>query len=851
MADILIWVFIALVALVAAVFLLAVYWQYRMKDHLKGVFGNIRQVQQSAGHKRAESADYSLEDPEPYGSLAEKLHRQLDIVDSAVKELMRRYGELHTAYRTVSLWTWKTLPRFPLDMYALQKQAVQLNKDTQETTGSLQSVDRFREELDQQGWKVAGEARQTLEQDLNAGGILSNLQSAGVQDPLLETTIQDTQHWERILRSQAPAYFMGGDEAAIKDQADKHTVAQVFRVVDQARPAVQELLKKAQAWQQQHSDLDLVLRKLPDGYRQLADEAAALEGGAIHPVTWDQTRGPLAGLRTQIERIGDIKKKRTLDQLVGERATAEKLDTKVQELAAHTAEIKQEHEEFIKLLLLPDIAQGVEWSRSTQKLTTHTNNYPPDNWPAEHGVGGLQDELKVLDESHQRLAWDSQTTPIRETELPALLEEARKLAKLHTSLRPRAASIQARLAQMQAAERETRDGLNRAKALLNQVTPLLGANPLLTPAAVKEAEQLRAEIDPLAAEVDNPGTGLVDKKKQKAQVFLHKADQMGAKWLGILAADLDTKKDSLAKKVENLNSIALLEEPIVEEAGNLVGEVKPRRETLPAGGSSNAGEAATKPGDEKGIMGVFRRRGREETVPSGAKRSFEGVSLADAVGQIKQKNEEWQRCVSLLRSLEDIEKPVTERYGKAIEQREAARQLTAKAIELIPDGRGWPPSQQNMVAERQQLILLEKRWEALHQNPSKAIQLVSTLGALSEEYQALVSRERQIVERAQQEQTRFVDLESRLEESRNLWNQTLQEQEGNRAVQDAIRDMLVETDTERISIQQRYQNGSIPFNQTFQALRGLCQKVDGILIPLDDLWDVDINGEKLAKGSDQ
>jgi hypothetical protein len=29
----------------------------------------------------------------------------------------------------------------------------------------------------------------------------------------------------------------------------------------------------------------------------------------------------------------------------------------------------------------------------------------------------------------------------------------------------------------------------------------------------------------------------------------------------------------------------------------------------------------------------------------------------------------------------------------------------------------------------------------------------------------------------------------------------------------------------------------------------LNQKVDGMLIPLDDLWDVDINGEKVAKGS--
>jgi hypothetical protein len=851
MADILIWIFITLVALVAAVFLLAVYWQHRIKETLKGVFGTIRQAQQFAGQKRAERAGYSPEDPEPYGSLAEKLQRQLDIVDSAVNELMRRYGELQTAYRTVSLWTWKTLPSFPLDIYALHKQVAQLKMDTQETVGSLQAVDRFKEELDQQGLKVAGEVRQTLEQDLKAGCILGDLQSAGVQDPLLEKTIEDIQNWERILRNQAPAYFMGGDEAAIKNQADKHTVAQVFRVVDQARPAVDEMLKKAQDWQQQHDDLERVLRKLPDGLRQLSDDVDDLENGTIHPVTWDQTRGPLTGLRSQIERIGEIKKKRTLEQIVSECASAEKLNTKMQELTTHAAEIKQAHEEFIKIMEMPDIARGVAWTRNAQRLAVQTNNYPPDNWPAEHGVGSLQNELKALDESHQRLTWDSPAAPVRETELPALLEEARKLEKLHTSLRPRAASIQARLSQMQADERETRNSLNSAKALLNQATPLLSANPLLTPNAVMEAEQLRAEVDPLAAEVEAPGTGLVDKKKQKAQVFLRKADQMGAKWLEILLNDLDTKKDSLAKRVENLNSIALLEEPVVEEADKLVEDVKPRRETIPAGGSSGAGEAAKKPGDEKGILGIFRRRSKEETVPSGQKRSLEGISLADAISQLKQKNEEWQHCVSLARAMDDIEKPIMERYAKAIEQREATRQLTAKAIELIPDGRGWPPNQQNMVCERQQLIQLEKRWEALHQNPSKAIQVVSTLGALSEEYQALGSRERQLVERAQQEQTRFVDMESRLEESKHLWNQTLQEQEGNRTIQDAIRDMLAGIDTERSSIQKNYQNDSISYNQALQDLRGLSLKVDGMLIPLDNLWDVDINGNKVAKGSGQ
>jgi chromosome segregation ATPase len=849
LADILIWTIIFLIAILTAIFLLAIFWQYRMQDSMKRIFGTLRQIQQSAAQKRAESGDYAIDDPEPYGPLAENLLRQIDVVDAAVKELLGRYGVLHTAYRNISLWTWRSLPRFPLDIYNLRNQVNQLDTDTGETSGSLEAVDRIRSELDRQAWKLAGEARLVLEDDLTTARILGELARAGVKDVSLETTVEDTRHWEQLLRGQVPAYFMGEDEDAVKSQADKHTVAQVYRVVNQARPAIDELLKKAHTWQQQQLALSEVLSKLPDDFRHLAEGVAALESAPKHPVAWDTTRGPLAGLRTQIERIGDVKKKRTLEQLEKDRSSAEKLVQKVKDLTAHVTEVKLEHEEFLKILEQPDIAEGVEWSRGAQKLAAQVSNYHPDNWSAEHGVTGLKDELKALDESHQKLAWDSETTPVRESDLPGLLEETRKLEKMHAGLRPKVASIQARLTQVQEAERETRDRLNRAKALLNQAVPLLGANPLLTPNAVKEAEQLRGEIEPMAAEIDTPDQGMVDKKKQKSMAFLQKTNQAGGRWLGILETDLETKKDNLAKKVERLNIVALLEEPALEEAGALIGEVKKGRPAVPGEGSQAGGETWVKPGEEKGLMGVFRRRGKQEIPSAGAERGAEGVTLAEAVSQLKQKNEEWQRCVSLLRALEDIEKPLLERYAKAIEQREAARQLTAKAVELIPDGKNWPPTQQTVSLERQQLEQIEQRWERLHQTPNRAIQVVSTLGALSEEYQGLANRVRQIVERAQQEQTRFVELESRLEESKHLWNQTLVEQEGNRAAQDDIRDMLAQADNELGSIRQRYEGGALPYNQAFQVLRGLCQKVDGALIPLDSQWEVDINGEKVPRES--
>jgi hypothetical protein len=162
----------------------------------------------------------------------------------------------------------------------------------------------------------------------------------------------------------------------------------------------------------------------------------------------------------------------------------------------------------------------------------------------------------------------------------------------------------------------------------------------------------------------------------------------------------------------------------------------------------------------------------------------------------------------------------------------------------MPEGRAWPPTTQVLGGERKSLQDLEGRWDSLKMDPVKAIQLVNNLGALGEDYTALSGRVRQIVERAQQDQTRILDLEDRFEESRRLWMDQWEACAGNLVAQDEIKLMLEQADKDYEALRERYLRSTIPYNQVLQNLRTICQRLDDAQISLNDEWLIDINGDR-------
>ncbi len=854
MGDILVWVLIFLMSLVVGLYLCVIYWQRTTSVELKTIFSDLRKLRSEETQARRSASAFEPTDPEPFGPLAVQLGNRLDQVESRTSELLKRYSLIQEQVRKLSTPTWSFFYRLPWDWYQTANQVLELKKDVEKTDQTLKATDGLVMELTRLGWKVAGQARQALEDDLAAERILADLRAANLRDPALEVAEAEVKRWETALRGEVPAYFIGADENTVLKDADKHTIAQVYRIVSEANPAIQEQLKRARGWQRLHEALAKSLETLPETFRQLTGAIAAAEAAPVHPVNWDASRGPLSGIRQQIERLGDIQKTRTLEQLESERQTAEKLTDRVKTMIAHIEEVARLQGELVALLATPEIADGNEWLRNAQKLANQVQGYSSDNWPRPQSAQTLTDELKSMADLQQRLSWETASVPIPETDIPNLLEDARRLSKLHQELRPRLATIQSRLNEMQTAEAKAKDALARTRALLNQAIPLLGSNPVLSGGPAREAGALRQEVEPLLADLEHPSEGLLDRKVQKTDLYLRKTDQAANKWLDLLQADLTARKQALAEKTERLKGIALLEDPAFLEAARLSEGVARPAVPRPASRVSSSPLSNTAPQVQQTFARITRsilpsRDSEVEKKPdlleTSARREY--YSLADAIAEIKSRSEEWQRCIASLHAVEDLEGPVLERHEKASSARDSARQVLSRAGELMPEGRGWPPTAQALGGERKSLQDLEARWDAMKQEPVKALQLVNNLGALGEEYTAIGARIRQVVERAQQDQTRILDLEDRFEESRRLWMDQWETCAGNLVAQDEIKVLLEQADQDYSSIRERYLRSSIPYNQVLQNLRILCQRLDDAQITLDTEWMIDINGDRFPR----
>lgn len=844
--DILIWVLIGLLALAVGAYGLVIYWQRQTFSELKTLFSQIRQLKVNIGRVTGSIQGYSTSDPEPFGSLTRRLSKQLSGLEARSQDLFKQYSDIQSQIRLLSAAGWLRIIQMPFDWYKVQKSVLKLRTDIENGETGFNQVESLSQELDKLSWRVAIIARQVLSSDESALQIMNDLSNAGLQGIALEKNINAGNHWAVVLHGQVPVYFYTGNEEGVAAQSDKNTIAQVFRIVEEARVAVEPILKQAQEWEKQRTLLEKALADIAERFRQISAHFEGLEANPVHPVSWDVSRSELYDLRQQIERTGTIKKTRTVEALEIDTTTAGKILDRLAALANHAQQVGRDHQELLSLLVNPEIQQGPDFTRQTQKLASQVENYAPENFQAAHGVDRLRRELSSLNDSHRRLTWQDLAEPVKESEIPEILTEARNLSTLHKSLRPRVAGIQTRLSEIQASERNGRDELNRIKALLNQAVALSGSNPAMSGASA-EFEQYRQSVDPLLVDLERSKQGNLDQKVERVKELVRSADLAGSRWLGKLIDELNGKKETLSKKLDVLIEIALLDDPAVLEAQNLLerkaGQKQPDASVVVAQVSVNSSGA----GVERIKSFIPFGKGKSNGGSTGDHKTVANITLAQAIPLMKQCNEEWQRCVAATRALEEIERPLLERHQQAEQQRGNARQLLSRAQELIPASRTWPPTGQLLGGERGQMDALEKQWDGLRQAPIKAINLVSRLGQLSESYQSLAGRIKQVVERAEQEQHKITELEAHYDESKDIWSELRDINPTNAVLRSEVNMLLQETDQDLAALKQRYRQDGLPYNQVLQNLRGIIQKIDNAQVEIGDGRLVDINGEVVVE----
>ncbi len=806
-SSILGFVLLLLMLLAMTLFVLVRTWRLYVLQNLAEVRNRLRSLQSDSARIRRESARFSVDDPEPFGTLFQSLSEQLVRVDSSLQDAYQEYGELYRQVKLSEKVDWKGALSFPYDWWARRSMVDDLQISVDQSETWIAESRKLADRLIDYGKVIAAQSQQILSYIKEALHILGELREHGLEGDTFDGAVQAARNWEATLLGQIPVIFFSKEALSASVDLEKEQISRVYRLLTSAAPTIQKLLNRVDDWRTEYANLAQNLQSIPVSIESLEERMQVQAHAPILPIQWEKSKDELQMARMRLETVGLADKSRIIEDLFDDVDVLDALAKRLGEAEKHYQLVCVQYDELQKLVTSEEIVQGNGWLRSSFSLMLSVNQYDPENWPRSLAVSGLKRQIEALAALHSRLLPDQEHPKVvREGELAQHLEGIRRLHAGYVKSRPAVAKVKAILDEMRSIEQSIRDPLIRANSLYGQLESIVVANPLLNKLAGKEPERLRLATQNLLVELDHPEKITVDKKARKAGALLTKIEHNLSSWLETINHDLDIKRDDLEESLALLNEAVSLDDPVLNEVNRLV-------------------QKTTDVMLDDGVQAI------QVTFP-----------LADHVQRLRSANDAWQRCVSAQVAVDDIAGPTLERYRKAEKQRTRALEIIGRVKDLVPEGLQWPPTTQRLGNEIHQFEMLEKRWQGIKRDRVRALQLVSSLSDLTEEYSALADQLGRIAERALLESDRVQELEKRLEEARKLWLHQVHTHKGQHMLIDSIESLLAETDRDLETLKKGYEHGGLPYAQVLQGLRSICRKVEDALVPTDGNQVMEING---------
>jgi chromosome segregation ATPase len=591
------------------------------------------------------------------------------------------------------------------------------------------------------------------------------------------------------------------------DEAEAESLAPMAAEATRVHKAAQEIEARSVAARQQLAELGDLLPELNGGLKQIAAQLAALGTSSVRPVVWAQSRAQLTELSSQAKQLGTAGKARSPEKLAQDVEKARGLVKQQKELYLHTREVDMQHEELTTLLASSGLNQGAIFRQQVQNLLAKVQDYAPENWARGDGVERLSEELRYFDEGLQTVA-GNQEESVAEGEMAQRLDEARQLEQFQQRLRERVEHIQARLGEIQQMETQAQNQATAAQAALNQASMLVRSNPFLEGVATGELGRLQKSLEQAKDELENHQQGLVEKKAHNVEVLVGRVEQALQSWLERLNKEIDGLKNALASQVSELQGIAMLEEPAVVEAQNLLSSAQ----SFGASGFGGAGSS-----------------------------QLDGMVL-----ELKRRSEYWQACKAGANALEDIAGPLLEAYQSASQERQETRQTFAELNDWLRSNRGWPPASVDLEVERQELERLEGQWNGMRQQQARAIQLVKQFAGLEGAYRSLSERAQLAGEKAADERQKVEGLEGEMDEMAQAWEQLRQNYRENQITVDEIRRLLSDVENERNQLKRQARQDIRSYDQILQGMQSLNRRLRLAQVSIDENHVIDVNGRIIA-----
>ncbi len=890
---------LVLAATIAGLFLLARLLRQNTLKALKDARSEIRRTAGRLKQVSAQVADHATAGAEPYRSRSGNLQEQLGRLEGQVAALNRQLVEIQEEMSQLSKRGGLEMFGRAYFIYLLRGRAEALRRSALELNAPVGGIEKDAEALSGIAWEVAQEARRGRDLHLQAQRLLDGLAGRNVQGEALEARRDRLEPVQAALQ-EIPPLFLQGSMTQVQREADKADVIQVFALLREVMPDLEETLAAARTWEKQYREaLDSInqlrqqlgsseglLREAPTGL-DLSAQQKALENLQVIARSLQATMGHL-----EVESLGTVsaEARRML-------AAGQDLDTQLrqarQDLASLQAALPVLQQELQQVsLLFGNLAttpiRPVAWGESKAHLTSLSrlvNSIEPARRP--RSPDKLKQDLETAQQARQQLLELSarcKAAAEQHAELELILSDPALAGWQGWMSKAQALAERASTVAVENWPRQDNVGsfaadLVSLEAVLDEIMPgpagpsTTGQRPPSTSVPVEETELAQMVVEARRAQQAFHGQRVRAANIQARLVELQDIEKSARlnleTALGLLQqAQLLIKSNDFLTTLASSDAIklhtemsALHNELRQREHGSL--EKKARAvETVVIKAQASCGGWVDKLGaaiqeqtrilsqtiseleavaqlDEPAV-----HQGREllSAGPAHSGRftpAQEGNTFEALLAELKRRCDHWGRLSAGRRHLDEIAQPVIENYQAAVQN----RQFAVESLEQVKNSlRGWPPASTSLKDESAEFSRLEEQWQSLRRQRVRGISLASQIGGLAARYQALGEGLQKTAARAAEDQNQVTGREDEYQEYAQLWRGLFRTYAGNPLASSEIEGLLAKAERDYASIKNGWKQGTVAYPQVLKAFDLLVRSLRLGLIAIDDDHSVDVHG---------
>ncbi len=791
-------------ALLMAIFLIYLTlnrWQSEVKSNLTRIQQALRRNQARLNVLRNESKAFSSDDPDFYGEQAGKFNQDFVGVELDISGMAARYAETQDTLRDIrAAKSFRQVLNSPQAWYLLNKNCTALAGKVDLLDARIGDLERKQEDLKGFSWQVATGAQST-NRDLQEGvGILDQFDKEGIQSQVLNQTRKTFEKWSQTLSNQVPAIYLSPDENVIKTKAGKDETIRVHRLNQTASREISLLLETARRWRASFDRRNLLLTELTDQAILCEQLMVDLETRPL-PVQFSASRQKLDEINQFIRLVSDPAERGKVEKFDFHEGEASRYAQDIRTLGSGLAEISKVYAALVPRISSTDAADAPRHLYSARQLMVELEKFDAGNFTPTDEIRAFREEIERLGPLNQKAALFIKAPKIPESEVLVRLQVLQELMDIFGTMRGRYNELSIQLKKLMDTRRKTLETLDQERKWIKDLMVMAGENSAFRKVAKGELDKLDQKNAQIAQLIGDSKNGLLEQKVNQSRQNSERFHKAAENWIAQLEKDIQGKEQEVTGLIKELRSLAWVDDPLLRAVDNLLQT------------SANQSKAA-------------------------------GTRvLADLVQRILEIQKNNQQRVETFEQFSNSVMAVMKESSVMEAKREKAVGLMAKLNEIFPENEeSWPPTTQRPGSERAIFQGIEQKRGSLRNERYDFKRLAESLSGCSEQYTVIGDHVAQLIKSIQQEQTRYLDLERRLEESKKMWRTVAGNHADKRAVKDGVDQLLNEADKDVKTIIQQYRRGEINAQFALQKYRVACRKLDEAVVEVDNRQLVDING---------